>query len=365
MSDKKILSINMNEFTYSNNNNKTRKSQSKKSPQEKIRVKPVANRKQQTLRKQSLLNMIRKQQEERYKRLHNNTLQSTTQPSPPSIQNTNRDNIDKFNRNFDTSSRDYLDRLIKKHETNVPKNTTLRRYPTDNIHQSQPNVQQPRNDIVEVVSTPKYGCLKNGNLPTYRNYLNKTQTNRPTLHIGGSSPLVSNIPPNIPNSTSTQSQSQPVSSSVYENNHTTTNTTDTNSIIENRINDGMKKMSELKQRNDILSRMANNNKPKKLRRKKTLRRTYKVGRSTVAPKVSVLVSNKTIRNRVSTKKQLLKQTPIQDVKKYLIKHGIIRVGSITPNDVLRQMYESMSLVCGEIHNHNSDTLLYNYIHSNE
>ena len=187
MSDKKILSINMNEFTYSNNNNKTRKSQSKKPPQEKIRVKSVANRKQQTLRKQSLLNMIRKQQEERYKRLHNNTtLQSTTQTPTPSIQNTNRDNIDKFNRNFDTSSRDYLDRLIKKHETNVPKNTTLRRYPTDNIHQSQPNVQQPRNDIVEVVSTPKYGCLKNGNLPTYRNYLNKTQTNRPTLHIGGS-----------------------------------------------------------------------------------------------------------------------------------------------------------------------------------
>ena len=108
-----------------------------------------------------------------------------------------------------------------------------------------------------------------------------------------------------------------------------------------------------------------NNKPKKLRRKKTLRRTYKVGRSSVAPKVSVLVSNKTLRNRVSTQKQLLKQTPIQDVKKYLIKHGLIRIGSITPNDVLRKMYESMSLVCGEIHNHNPDTLLYNYINGNE
>ena len=123
-------------------------------------------------------------------------------------------------------------------------------------------------------------------------------------------------------------------------------------------------MSEIKQKNDILKKLSNN-KPKQNKRRKTLRRTYKVGRSQVAPKVSVLVSNKTIRNRVSTQKQLLKQTPIQDVKKYLIKHGLSRVGAITPTDVLRQMYESMSLVCGEIYNHNPDTLLYNYINGTE
>ena len=126
----------------------------------------------------------------------------------------------------------------------------------------------------------------------------------------------------------------------------------------------MRRMSELSQRNDILNKLSNN-KPKKLKRKKTLRRTYKVGRSSVAPKIGVLVSNKTLRNRISTKKQLLKQTPIQDVKKYLIKHGLIRIGSVTPNDVLRKMYESLSLVCGEVHNHNPDTLLYNYINGNE
>ena len=32
-----------------------------------------------------------------------------------------------------------------------------------------------------------------------------------------------------------------------------------------------------------------------------------------------------------------------------------------PNDILRKMYESLSLVCGEIQNHNPDTLLFNYI----
>ena len=337
----------MNEFSY---HNKTKKKQPKKNPQDKIRVKPPANKKPQTLRKQSLLNMIRKQQEDRYNRLYSNS----QQPTQPAIQVQN-ENVDKFNADFDNSSRAYLDRLVKKHEMNVPKNTTLRRYPSvaPQIPQTANYTQQPISNNIN--STPKYGCLKNGSLPTYRNYLNKTQNNRPTIHVGSNMPLNSNIP-NVVNNI-TPSQQSPVS--VYEKNENTPS-----SIIETKINDGMRRMSELSQRNDILNKLSNN-KPKKLKRKKTLRRTYKVGRSSVAPKIGVLVSNKTLRNRISTKKQLLKQTPIQDVKKYLIKHGLIRIGSVTPNDVLRKMYESLSLVCGEVHNHNPDTLLYNYINGNE
>jgi len=338
----------MEEFSFSNNN-KTRKSQPKQKPKDNIRVKNPVNRKQQTLRKQSLLNMIRKQQEERYKRLHSNNQQiESIQPK----QVNHNENISKFNSEFDNSSRAYLEQLVKKHENNVPKNTTLRRYPSIENTVSQPN--ENYNKITPSNSTPepKYGCLKNGNLPTYRNYLNKTRDNRPSIQVGGDVKIDSNI------SSVNSKLTQPLNITETPINNTQT------SIIETKINDGMKRMSEIKQRNDILKKLSNN-KPKRKKRRKTLRRTYKVGRSQVAPKVSVLVSNKTIRNRVSTKKQLLKQTPIQEVRKYLIKHGLIRVGSITPNDVLRQMYESLSLVCGEIHNHNPDTLLYNYINGTE
>ena len=103
----------------------------------------------------------------------------------------------------------------------------------------------------------------------------------------------------------------------------------------------------------------------KKKQRRTLRRTYSVGRSRIAPKISVLVSNKTLRNRISTKTQLLKQVPINDVKRFLIKQGIIRVGSTTPNDVLRKMYESLSLICGDVYNHNPDTLLYNYMNGDD
>lgn len=346
MSDKKVLTINPELFTFSNNNNKSKKVKPKEPKQEKIRVKSTVNRKQDTLRKQSLLKMIRKHQEERYKRLFDNTKQNVTSSQVNS-------NTEKFNKEFD-SAREYLDNLTKRNEMNIPKNTTLRQYPNvtnepvlNTTVSTTPsitsNIQSSHNVI------PQYGCLKNGNLPTYRNYMNKTQYNKPALHIGEVTPLINNIP--ITNN----------KSGISEINNIENKPANQNNIIDNKINEGLKRISELKQKQEILNKIKNGGKPKKMRRKKTLRRTYKIGRSQIAPKVSVLVSNKTLRNKVTTTSQLLKQTPIMDVKKYLIKHGIIRVGSTTPNDVLRKMYESMSLICGEVQNHNPDTLLYNYI----
>tara|TARA_B110000093_G_C12783083_1_gene331371 strand:- start:422 stop:784 length:363 start_codon:yes stop_codon:yes gene_type:complete len=110
-----------------------------------------------------------------------------------------------------------------------------------------------------------------------------------------------------------------------------------------------------------------NMKKKKRKRfhKKIIRRTYKTGKSKTKPLISVLISNKTIRNTITTKKQLLQQVPLQDVRKYLMKHGFIKIGTITPNDVLRQMYEAALLICGEVQNHNSETLMYNFINNND
>ena len=104
---------------------------------------------------------------------------------------------------------------------------------------------------------------------------------------------------------------------------------------------------------------------KQTKQKRINRRTYKIGKSKTAPRISVLVSNKTIRNNISTKKQLLKQDSVQDIKRFLIKRGLIKVGSIAPNDVLRKMYESTTLICGDVHNHNPDTLLYNFVNDKE
>ena len=46
-----------------------------------------------------------------------------------------------------------------------------------------------------------------------------------------------------------------------------------------------------------------------------------------------------------------------------MKHGFIKVGTIAPNDVLRKMYESALLICGDVHNHNKDNLMYNFLNN--
>jgi hypothetical protein len=99
------------------------------------------------------------------------------------------------------------------------------------------------------------------------------------------------------------------------------------------------------------------------KQKRTIRRTYKVGKSKTFPKVTVLLSNRTLRNHTMTKTHELKQTPIEEVRRYLMKKGMIKVGSTAPNDVLRKMYEAAQLICGEIQNHNPDNLLYNFLNT--
>ena len=80
------------------------------------------------------------------------------------------------------------------------------------------------------------------------------------------------------------------------------------------------------------------------------------------PKITVLVSNKTIRNNTNLKIMKTKEVPITQVKRELIKRGLIKVGTITPNDDLRKMYETIELLCGDVQNYNKDNLLYNFIH---
>ena len=91
-----------------------------------------------------------------------------------------------------------------------------------------------------------------------------------------------------------------------------------------------------------------------------MRRTYRTGKDQFRPRVSVLLPNKMIRRNVTTKSYLLKQTPIEEIRKTLLKQGFIKVGSSAPNDVLRKMYESAQMIGGEINNHNPDNLLYNF-----
>ena len=371
MSERKNIKINVADF------NTTRKKTKDKTPNEKsIKVKSDSNKpKPDTLKKRTLLKLIRQQQEDRYNKLFgtNDSASSINKPRvvPEMVEMKNE--VDK--------AKEYLNNLKERNEkSHNTHNATIKRHPiiqsmstplnpsvqpvinipSPTLTTTTPAMQQLNTNNTSIApinihsTTPKYGCLKNGNLPTYRNFMH-TSKNQPTIQIGNSIPM---------NTLSTMS-----AGSVANNMSSVPKQTDTNNIntavIEAKMNEGLKRMSELKQSNEILNKLKKAYRPKRNLQRKTVRRTYKVGRSATLPKISVLVSNKTLRNNTTTKSQLLKQSSIQDVKKHLVKRGLIKIGGTTPNDVLRKIYESTMLMCGDVQNHNPDNILHNYLNGSD
>jgi hypothetical protein len=97
------------------------------------------------------------------------------------------------------------------------------------------------------------------------------------------------------------------------------------------------------------------------RRKKTVKRTFIVGKSKEDNTVSVLVSNRTVRSKIRQKLSDLKEVPIAEIRRYLLKNSLIKAGSATPHSILREMYESAHMLCGQVTNRNADTLLHNFL----
>ena len=339
MSERKTIQINPELFKVSRNT--TRKKQPK-APKIELKSELKAA-KQKTLRK-NVLKMIREKQQEAYRELFDKKKPaSNTIPASSS-----------FDKDFDTSLQFFssLADKVKSDPPVPPPNTTFKQYPS--LATSVPTFipTLPIADTAPIslspfpsnsIPLPLYGCLKNGTLPTYRNYTRKNtggiqgiqdkpfMTNQRPIPIFEKNPFDTPILSRGGGAFAEQSQK-------FEKIH--------QGKIDNK-NDKRKQIIRYK------------------KRKKIFKRTYKVGRSKTEPKIGVLVSNKTIRTRISTEAQLLKQTPIHDVRRFLIKKGFIKVGTNAPNDVLRKMYETVSLVCGEIQNHNPENLLYNYIHDKE
>jgi hypothetical protein len=191
--------------------------------------------------------------------------------------------------------------------------------------------------------TPKYGCLKGGTLPTYRTW--KNQTMRADHHASTSSSF------NNTNTNANPNANQNKKAMDAAQRHA-----EMRAFFKKS-----EKMAEDKKKNE---RAVNKYLARK-KQKRILKRTYRVGKSKVHPRVSVLVSNKTMRNKIQQLSSGMKNTPIEEVRRFLIKKGLIRVGSTCPNDVLRKMYESTNLLCGELQNHNADNLLYNYLNQAE
>lgn len=316
----KTISVNPELFMLSSNRKSSKKRDKKATQEEEIQVKAPPKERVKTMRKQHILRFLREKQEQNYKNLLAGEEEKTTKTSPSNPSPATH---------FDQSVQ-YFDELSKREkEREEPKshNYTSKVYhenvkppspqPTQQLNvlgQAQ-TIQTPSDNTESVVlaepvikntSKPTWGCLKNGNLPTFRDWKRSTQK---------------------------VSEHHDFHDKKYE----------------------IKAMMDAKEKYTAKPRTWNK------KQRKTVRRKYNVGRYTNMSKVAVLVSNKTIRNNILNQKQTIQRTPIHEMKKFLVKKGFIRVGTSAPNDVLMKMYETANLMCGEIENHNADNLLYNYI----
>jgi hypothetical protein len=94
--------------------------------------------------------------------------------------------------------------------------------------------------------------------------------------------------------------------------------------------------------------------------KKTVRRKFTLGRSDKLKRVAVLIKDRQTRKNIINTQKELKKTNITDVRKYLRQHGIIKVGTTCPPDILRKTFEA-AVLTGEVTNTNKETLLHNFL----
>ena len=256
--------------------------------------------------KKNLLNRIKKhQQREKEKNIKIKTEETI---EPPSIDEEFKQSLEYLNS---------IQKKKKKKNRQSKKSPRTTVTPTNTqIHVETPilqtnHLQLPSKAVTRKNNTlirpdPPYGILKTGKKPLYRDYMNSLKSKIPSLVIH-----------------------------------------DSNNRIKNKYTDPY-----------ILDRQK---KLKKLKKKfKVRKRRFTLGKNMKNRKIGVLIKNKTIKKKVQRQLNQLKHDPIFNVKKYLRKQGLLRIGTSAPEDVIRNIYQD-SKSAGQIVNRSSDILLHNYL----
>jgi len=194
---------------------------------------------------------------------------------------------------------------------------------------------------------PPYSNLKRGgSKPTYRTWLRNTQKNKPVINVPAVLPSISIL------------DTEPVENS-------------NNSINSNKEEGGDKIIKPLSFNSPVAAvpvvaaaapsvSAPPHYKPSFAPKRKRITRTlkYKLGKHKDGT-VSVLIKNSHTRRKIQNEQSLLKQKSILDIKNYLRKNNLLKVGTQAPNDVLRHLYEQ-SILAGQVENKSKENLIHNY-----
>jgi hypothetical protein len=346
MSSRKTISINPELFGMSGKGKKKDKAKTLKKKDKKFNfVNPTQLRK-------NLLNKIKEHRE-------TNEIEQSSDNTQPRVQE-KPDNIEKFSSNF-KESMNYLSDLVEKEKKGGTKSKRKRKNRTlkgkrrggnndfdhENVEVSlklpddfSNNISLDNNNFNNVSTilppAPPYGCLKGGNQPTFRQWKSNTQKNNDYDSSEDDDADFESEINEIQKETSEPSESNFTKPMININNSIPT-------VRENKLD----KLREKK--GGFVT-------------KKTLKRKYKLGKSTKNNSISVLIKSTHTKKKVMDEKRKIENEEISKIKKYLREHNLIRIGSTTPNDVLKTMYES-AILSGYVNNSSDDVMLHNYLNN--
>jgi hypothetical protein len=206
--------------------------------------------------------------------------------------------------------------------------------------------------IISLNGEPEWGCLKNGIKPTLRT-LNNT-----TLKAATSATFVDNSIYAHDNNNVNNNANNNANNEVH---------TATNDAIDTTYGTRKQRLDEYKR--DHVQNIIKNQQPNvKIRETKQhiITKKYKLGKyvNKNGPVIGVLIKNRQTQYNIEKKRNEMKHIPLHTIKARLHKKNLLKVGSIAPPDVLRELYET-AVFAGDIEYENEGTLLHNFLTSSD
>ena len=265
---------------------------------------------------------------------------------------------------------DYLNDIVKKRKAKKEKRKnkakTLKKRRDHETINSTPVSPQLKVETSVVnkenisLKQPKFGCLKGGKLPTLRQY-NKTLKNRDEPKNDSRPPVAFN---DTPVYKETFDERQKNFSNIKVNYNNIQNKVPKATILPPVPIITPPPIPIIQQATPPSIPLETNENIKKKKKKKKKHKLKTVKRKITLGKkhgmVGVLIKNRKTRKNIKKEVKNLEKKSMTNIKRYLRKHNLIKIGTPAPDDILRNIYED-SFLSGDIYNKNPDTLLHNFM----